>query len=153
MITRHATDDDKEAIALILSKCYNMNGIEEARETYEREKSKTYIVAEENDIIIGIVSWIMHGTPKHGLCELDRIGVAPEKRGNGVGSALFEALIKDAENFFLLNGSQLRKIFLFTNEDNAKAIDFYKKLGFSKDALLRNHYYEGKNELVLSMFM
>ncbi len=95
----------------------------------------------------------MHGTPKHGLCELDRIAVLPEERGKGVGAMLFDALLKDAENFFLLNDSQLRKIFLFTHENNSTATDFYKKLGFTKEAVLKNHYYKGINEVVFSLFL
>ncbi len=34
MIIRHAVDNDAEAIAKILASCYNMNDIEEARNTY-----------------------------------------------------------------------------------------------------------------------
>jgi len=154
MKTRHAIADDSEAIAKLLAACYNMKGVEEARETSLKvQASFTYIVAEDPlHGIIGMISWKMHGTPKHGLCELNRIAVLPHMRKNGAGRALFEALQKDAENFFLVNDSQLRKIFLFSHETNDSAKKFYESIGFRKEAVLQNHYYDGVNEAVYSMF-
>ncbi len=155
MKTRHATADDGEAIAKLLATCYNMKGVEEAQETLMKEQASfTYIVAEDQlHGIIGLISWKMHGTPKHGLCELNRIAVLPHMRKNGTGRALFEALQKDAENFFITNGSQLRKIFLFSHETNDGAKKFYESIGFRKEAVLQNHYYEGVDEAVYSMFL
>ena len=39
-----------------------------------------------------------------------------------------------------------------THENNFIARDFYEKMGMKLEAVLPNHYYEGKNELVYSTY-
>ena len=51
----------------------------------ELEKEFHYIVAIENNEILGLVTWLMHGLPKHGLFELDRICILGNSRGKGIG--------------------------------------------------------------------
>jgi len=72
---RNATRSDSKDIACVLLDFYNMDDIEEAIHAYETELEKGYhyIVALENEKIIGLVTWLIHGLPKHGLFELDRI--------------------------------------------------------------------------------
>lgn len=153
MKIRHALEEDCEEIAKVLVSGYNMKSVGEAKEVFMKEKDAyTYIIAEENEIK-GLVTWKMHGTPKHGLCELNRIVVLPGSRNNGVGKLLFDALVKDAETFFLMNGEKLRKIFLFAHESNEVAEKFYRSVGFTKEAVLKDHYYDGVNEVVFSLFV
>jgi N-acetylglutamate synthase-like GNAT family acetyltransferase len=93
MEIRKANKEDAEQIAEVLVSFYNMN-LEEAKEAFllETKKGHHYIVAEEDGKIIGLVTWLMHGLPKHMLAELDRIVLLPESRGKGVGKQLVEAL-------------------------------------------------------------
>jgi len=149
---RTAIIDDADNIADILIKSYNMTSIE-ARTTFINEsKIFNFIVVEKGKEIIGLVSWVMHGLPKHGLCELNRIAVLPAERGKGIGKTLFDNLVKDAEQFFRDNDSRLRKIFLFTHETNKAAEKFYTSVGLDSEAKLKNHYYDGVDELVFSKF-
>ena len=66
---RKAEHKDRNQIAGVLLDFYNMENAEEALRTFETEANKDfhYIVAMENEKIIGLVTWIMHGLPKHGL--------------------------------------------------------------------------------------
>ena len=154
MQIRKATLQDTEQIAEVLISFYNMDDKEEAKRTFinERIKGHHYIVAEENGKIIGLVTWLMHGLPKHMLAELDRIVLLPESRGKGMGKVLFEALKKDADEEYKKHGFKLRKLYLLTHADNKDAHTFYEKIGFKHETTLKSHYYEGKDEFVYSVF-
>ncbi len=154
MKIRKATIKDAKGIANVLVQSYNIRDLREGIDTFKNEikKQHNYIVAEEKGKIIGIVTWLMHGLPKHQLCELDRIAVLPEYRGKGVARKLFNALIKDAKSFYKKNKSKLRKLYLLTHADNVRAHKFYEKLGFKHETTLKAHYYKNKDEYVYSMF-
>ena len=154
MKIRKATHGDAEGVAKVLVQSYNIKDIKEGIDVFDNEtkKSFNYIVAEEDKKIIGIVTWKVHGLPKHQLCELDRIAVLPEYRGKGVAKKLFEALVKDAKAHYKKNNSKLRKLYLLTHADNIRAQKFYEKLGFKHETTLKEHYYKDKDEYVYSMF-
>ena len=143
---RKARLKDAKGIAEVLTKSYNIKNIKEGMDVfrYEAKKFHNYLVAEENGRIIGLVTWIVHGLPKHQLCELDRIAVLPEYRGKGVSRKLFDALVKDAKQFYKKNKSKLRKLYLLTPADNIRAHRFYEKLGFKP----RVSFEEGMKELI-----
>ena len=101
---------------------------------------------------VGLTTWLAHGLPKHGLAELDRIAVLPELRGRGIAAALFQTLLADAEAHYRRHGHFLRKLFLMTHADNLRAQAFYRKMGFAAETTLRDHFYQGKNEIVMSHF-
>ncbi|MBI2541278.1 GNAT family N-acetyltransferase [Candidatus Woesearchaeota archaeon] len=154
MKIRRAKLVDAKGIANVLVQSYNIKNIGEGIGVFNDEikKSHHYIVAEENKKIIGIVTWLMHGLPKHQLCELDRIAVLPEYRGKGVSKQLFSALVKDTKSFYKKNKSRLRKLYLLTHADNSRAQKFYEKLGFKHETTLKEHYYKDKDEFVYSVF-
>ena len=154
MKIRKAKSKDAKGIANVLLQSYNIKGLKEGISVFKNEtkKNHNYLVAEDKGKIIGIVTWLMHGLPKHQLCELDRIAVLPEYRGKGVARQLFNALIKDAKAFYKKNKSKLRKLYLLTHADNIRAHKFYEKLGFKHETTLKQHYYKNKNEYVYSMF-
>lgn len=151
---RKALEKDEKEIGKVLEQGYSIKTVEEGIKVFneERKKGWNYLVATLNGKIIGIVSWAMKGLPRHGLIELDRIAVSTEFRGKGVARKLFDFVEQDAKEFFEEKGEKLRKLFLFTHEDNNRAISFYNKMGMEKDAVLKNHYYGNKNELVMRKF-
>lgn len=154
MGVRKATAKDARGIARVLLASYNIADEQEALDVFSQEtrKGHHYIVAEKGNEIIGIVTWLPHGLPKHMLAELDRIAVVPEFRGKGVSKELKDALIADAKAWFEGKGFRLRKLYLMTHEDNARARSFYEKMGFAHETTLKDHYYKGKDECVYSMF-
>jgi len=151
---RKATPEDAEGIAKVLVEGYNIDGIEEGKNVFESETKKFhhFIVADDDGKIAGIVTWIMHGLPKHQLAELDRIAVLPEYKGKGIAKELFDALVKDAKEFYKKKKSKLRKLYLLTHADNARAHKFYEKMGFKHETTLKEHYYKDKDEFVFSVF-
>ena len=154
ILLREATYDDKDQIAKVLLDFYNMNDVDEAIQSFNNELDKDfhYIVAEEAGKIIGLVTWLMHGLPKHGLFELDRICILSEARGKGVGRKLVDKLIDNASKWYENESEKIRKLYLFTHEDNKNAHSFYEKVGFSHETTLKDHYYKDQDERVYVMF-
>ena len=154
ILLREATYDDKDQIAKVLLDFYNMNDVDEAIQSFNNELDKDfhYIVAEEAGKIIGLVTWLMHGLPKHGLFELDRICILSEARGKGVGKKLVDKLIHNASEWYDKEGEKIRKLYLLTHEDNKNAHSFYEKVGFSHETTLKDHYYKDQDERVYVMF-
>jgi|TARA_Y100000310_G_scaffold93932_1_gene91562 ribosomal protein S18 acetylase RimI-like enzyme len=150
---RKAKLKDAKGVAKVLVESYNIKDLKEGINVFKGETKKhfNYIVADNNKII-GIVTWIVHGLPKHQLCELDRIAVLPEYRGKGVAKKLFNALIKDAKSYYKKHNQKLRKLYLLTHADNKRAHRFYEQLGFKHETTLKEHYYKNKDEFVYSMF-
>ncbi|MEK6943803.1 MAG: N-acetyltransferase [Nanoarchaeota archaeon] len=154
MKIRKAVSKDAKGIANVLVKSYNIKDLKEGIAAFKNEtiKHHHYIVAEDKGKIVGIVTWVMHGLPKHQLAELDRIALLPECRGKGIAKPLFDALVKDAKQSYKKNKSKLRKLYLLTHEDNERAQKFYEKLGFKHETTLKEHYYKNKHEYVYSIF-
>src|SRR3989338_9100186 len=102
MIARKATAEDAKGIANVLRASYNISDEQEGLSVFESEAGKGhhYLVAEEDGKIVGIVTWVPHGLPKHMLAELDRIAVLPEFKGKGVAEKLKDALIEDCRSWF-----------------------------------------------------
>ena len=151
---RNAKEKDSDQIAIVLLDFYNMKNKEEATRTFQSESQKGYhyIVAKQNDKIIGLVTWLTHGLLKHGLFELDRICLLKESRGLGLGKTLVEKLIENARIFYRERNEHIRKLYLLTHEENKSAQLFYEKVGFKYEATLNNHYYANKQEKVFSIF-
>ena len=154
IILRKAKLEDVNQIANVLLDFYNMENLDEARNAFLTEVSKDYkyILAIENGIIVGLVTWLIHGLPKHGLFELDRICILSKSRGKGVGKTLVNSLIDNARKWYKKNNSEIRKLYLLTHEDNILAQDFYEKVGYHHESTLENHYYDNKNEKLYSIF-
>ena len=151
---RKATLKDAKGIANVLVSSYNIEDLNEGINVFKSETKKfhNYIIAEDEGKIVGIVTWAMHGLPKHQLCELDRIAVLPEYRGLGIAKKLFDNLVKDAKLYYKKRNSKLRKLYLLTHDSNKRAHKFYEKIGFRHETTLKEHYYKNKDELVYSMF-
>jgi ribosomal protein S18 acetylase RimI-like enzyme len=154
MKLRQAYPDDALKVARVLRESYNISSIEEGKQIFLDELAKNirYIAAENNGIIMGLVSWFTHGLPKHGLVELDRIAVLPECRGKGISKTLFLMLVHEAECYYREHNSRLRKLFLMTHADNTRAQSFYQKMGMKHEATLPSHFYPEKDEFVMSVF-
>ena len=151
---KNASRKDAGQVATVMLDFYNMEDELEARNAFISELSKDYkyILAVDKGNIVGLVTWLVHGLPKHGLFELDRICILSESRGRGVGRILVNALIDDARTWYKEQGAKIRKLYLLTHEDNILAQSFYKKIGFNHETTLENHYYENKDEQLYSIF-
>ena len=155
MEIRKASKKDAQGIGIVLKESYNIDNVNEGKQVFENEISRgmNYIVAEDKGNIVGITTWYMHGLPKHGLLELDRIAVLPEYRGKGIAKGLFHGLITEASEEYKINKSKLRKLYLLTHASNKRAHKFYEKMGLTHETTLKKHYYNKEDECVYSMFL
>lgn len=154
MKIRKANESDIEGIAKVLTESYNIKSAKEGIETYQRETSvgMNFIVAVEGSEVVGLTSWIMHGLPKHGLIELDRIAVLHSFKGKGVAQKLFDALISTAESMLQKKGGKIRKLYILCHASNLRAHAFYEKMGMRHETTLKRHYYDDEDEWVYSRF-
>ena len=117
---RKAVPDDADEIANVLLDFYNIEDHKEAKKIFidEQKKEFHYLIAVEDDQVLGLVTWITHGLPKHGLFELDRICIMTKARGKGIGKRLVNELIDDANYWYKKRNGKARKLYLLTHEDN-----------------------------------
>ncbi|MFC1704914.1 GNAT family N-acetyltransferase [Nanoarchaeota archaeon] len=149
------SEKDLKGAANVISQSYNISSLKEgllAVNCETQRKGFIYIIAEKDGKIAGLTTWRMHGLPKHELAELDRIVVLDEYRRQGIGTKLFNALVKDVKKSFKKHGKKLRKLFLLSHEDNEDAHIMYRKLGLVAETILRDHYYKNRPETVFSKF-
>jgi putative acetyltransferase len=93
------------------------------------------VVARRDENIIGEIHSYALG-PKvfaHVLGELT-IAVHPDFQGFGVGKALFTGLMRQVAE----NRPDILRVELIARESNAKAVEFYKKLGFEIEGRMTN---------------
>jgi GNAT superfamily N-acetyltransferase len=136
MIVREATEADVPAIAALLAD----DGLGRGREApgdpaYGRafaamsaQPGNVYLVAEEDGEPIGCLQFtLIHGLSRLGAAraQIEGVRVRADRRGRGVGEALFEAAFARARDL----GCAL--VQLTTDRRRADALRFYERLGFA----------------------
>ena len=92
------------------------------------------LVCKIDNIIVGFIIFSLINKEIHLL----NLAVHTEHQKKGIGSLLMETMLKQASAMGVL------KVYLEVRSKNEKAILFYKKYNFIKDAV-RVNYYTGKN--------
>lgn len=86
------------------------------------------IVAEENNIIIGVAIFFPYYSTWKGRCiYLEDIVVTEKLRGRGIGKLLFDEVVKQAKEF------KAKRLMWQVLDWNQPAINFYKKLNAHLD--------------------
>ena len=101
------------------------------------------LISKRKGKVVGFVTWKNIGKPKHKLIELTRIDVNKKYQNLGIATDLFKGMLKRIK---------FRKLFLTTHKSNIVAHRFYEKIGMAYETTLKDHYYNGEDELVYSMF-
>jgi len=145
---------DKKNVGKILFELLNIKNSKEGEKVFvdESKKGHVYLLAKDKGKIIGITTYLIHGRAKHGLAELYHIVVMPEYRGSGAAKRLFNELEKEIKKEYKKMGGKLRKLYLMTRFNNARAQKFYKKMGLKYETKLKSHFYKGKAEHIFSKF-
>lgn len=92
------------------------------------------LVCKIDNIIVGFIIFSLINKEIHLL----NLAVHTEHQKKGIGSLLMETMLKQASVM------GVSKVYLEVRSKNEKAILFYKKYNFIKDAV-RVNYYTGKN--------
>ena len=155
MKIRKATCEDGPVVSQLLKERYSFNDVSEANEAYAMECSYQHFrLAEEQGRVVGLISWRPQGTLKHGVVELSRLAVSKTATDSeAVKELLFDVLVAETDFFYKQHGSRVRKIFSLIHADNQEVKDFYINKGMRQEAVLKNHFHLGTDELVFSLFL
>lgn len=113
-------------------------GYDDLIKMFRDSMNETY-VAKLNDTVLGFIVLYMHGTFR-GYVKC--LAVSEASRGTGVGKKLIEFA---EEKIFKV----VPNVFICVSSFNAKAQEFYKKLGYKKIGELDNFIVNGYSELLL----
>lgn len=112
-------------------------------ESYVREALRTegygLLVAEGESGIIGVLSYSVRPSLWHGedSCLIEELVVDAAHRGQGVGTALVQALLARGE------AKTWSEISVSAMPDNKRAIALYRSLGFTDEAVLLERHRQG----------
>ncbi len=115
----------------------------EAVEAFKnREKSPAWqkfaVVRKEDKMLVGMVGFF-NFNPLNRSAEIE-ILIDPDERRKGLGKEALQVLTR-----YLFRYRGLNKVYLHTVESNEAAIALLEKLRFSRDGVLRNHFfYDGE---------
>lgn len=134
MRIRQMTEADLPAVLVLERQLYPEDAWSEGMflgELSEQPETRHYLVAEiDADRLAGYA----------GLCavagegDVQTIGVRPELEGQGIGSALLTALLKEAET----RGCEA--VYLEVRADNDRAQKLYERFGFERIGVRRRYY-------------
>jgi RimJ/RimL family protein N-acetyltransferase len=85
--------------------------------------------------VAGIATWKPRGFPAGVTYEIG-VGVAPEHRGQGIGTAAQELLVE-----YLLDYTTAHRIGALTNEGNVAEQKALERLGFRQEGLMRGRSF------------
>lgn len=141
MKIRRATIEDQEEICVLIRQLEDYVKLE--RKPSERDLRETLaklinspnclvLVAEDGDKIIGLLTMWVRSTLFHGAesALIDELIVDKSYRGRGIGKELVKGAFAEAK----LRGCI--EIEVSTEKNNQKAIEFYKKCGFTEEHIL-----------------
>lgn len=132
---RQMRPEDAEAVERVEIACFAMPW---SRKAFWREASQSdayYLLAEENQTIIGYVGVWLLGTEGH----ITNVAVRPESRRYGVATAMLQELIS------LVKKRGITAMTLEARASNVAALSLYAKLGFHSVGQ-RPHYYQDNGE-------
>jgi ribosomal-protein-alanine N-acetyltransferase len=98
------------------------------------------LICKKDNLMIGFIMFSPISPEAHILS----ISVRNKMQSKGIGTLLLKSMLDQCK---VMN---YKKIFLEVRVSNEKAINFYEKFGFSKDAI-RNDYYTDNSEDALLM--
>jgi ribosomal-protein-alanine N-acetyltransferase len=105
------------------------------------EPSKYYVVAAEGDVIAGYAGLL---APGGGEADVLTVGVAHDRWGEGIGTALLQDLLTEASR------RGCTEVFLEVRVDNDRAQRLYLRHGFARVGLRRGYYQpSGADALVM----
>lgn len=94
-------------------------------ENYQEERAAYFMAVWADRVVGGCGIRQLQGTGEN-ICELQRMFLLPEVRGKGIGKALIEKCIRQAE------ASGYRQMYIETLSEMLTARQLYKKYGFAE---------------------
>jgi [ribosomal protein S18]-alanine N-acetyltransferase len=109
-------------------------------ELAEQPRSRYYLVADDRGAIAGYAGLLVAAAQADVLT----LAVAADRWGQGIGSALLEALLAEAER------RKCTEVFLEVRTDNTRAQRLYRRYGFGQIGVRKGYYQpSGADALVM----
>lgn len=105
------------------------------RDGYISDDSAAVAIVRGEATVAGIATWKPRGFPAGVAYEIG-VGVAPEHRGQGIGTAAQELLVD-----YLLDHTTAHRIEALTNDDNVAEQKALERLGFRQEGLMRGRSF------------
>jgi ribosomal-protein-alanine N-acetyltransferase len=105
------------------------------RDGYISDDSAAVAIVRGDGTVVGIATWKPRGFPAGVTYEIG-VGVAPEHRGQGIGTAAQELLVE-----YLLDYTTAHRIEALTNEGNVAEQKALERLGFRQEGLMRGRSF------------
>lgn len=156
MVTiRRATCQDSQLVSSLLTKKFSFPSSSVAERTFKCECAyQHYRIAEENGQVVGLVSWKTEGLLSHGVVELCRLAIDTTSTDpEYVKEMLFDQVVAESDYYYKQRGFRIRKIFSMIHADNREIKEFFLNKGMQQEAILRNHFHNGTDELIFSLFI
>jgi [ribosomal protein S18]-alanine N-acetyltransferase len=99
------------------------------RDELSRTDTRTYLVAEDEERIVGYAGLIAYDDEAH----VSTIAVAADRQGEGIGSRLLDALLEEADR-------RSPAVILEVRADNELAQGLYRRRGFTVIGRRRGYY-------------
>lgn len=133
--------NDLNIISPILQSDFDDFWNENILESELENENSYYIVAKENDDIVGF------GGLWKSIDDIHITNIVTKKnlRNKGIGNAILNELINQAKNF----GYPI--ITLEVNENNIPAISLYKKFGFKEVGIRKRYYNNTDNAIIMNL--
>jgi [ribosomal protein S18]-alanine N-acetyltransferase len=108
-------------------------------------KGRFYLAAEDDGQVVGYAGLLapVGGRPGGSQADVLTMAVATARWGQGIGSALLDALLAEAANRGCV------EVFLEVRVDNPRAQRLYAKYGFSKIGLRRGYYQPSGTDAIV----
>ncbi|MFW3169974.1 ribosomal protein S18-alanine N-acetyltransferase [Geodermatophilus sp. CPCC 206100] len=100
------------------------------RDELARTDTRHYLVAEDDDRLVGYAGLIAYDDEAH----VATIGVATDRQGEGIGAALLDALLAEADR------RRSPVVLLEVRADNEVAQGLYRRRGFTEIGRRRGYY-------------
>ena len=96
--------------------------------------SGAFYVVTRDDVVIGFYRENRHPGRSHHVVTLETLAIRPSEKGTGFAQAMIEDAIAS------MRADGISRIELMVEADNARAIAFYRRLGFEQEGRLRSAY-------------
>lgn len=138
-IVREMTVDDLQQVMVIENENFSMPWTEKGFLTFLLRYDTLFLVAEENEKIIGFCGAIMVLDE----AEMTNVAVKKERQREGIGALLVTSLMR------LIGDLDVKTMHLEVRVSNEQAISLYRRLGFEAVGKRANYYEEPKEDALL----
>lgn len=98
-----------------------------------QKKGPTFYAVNENEQVVGWADIFPEDNPRQNHRGSLGMGIVSDYRGQGIGTRLLEAVLKQAKDF------GLEKVELNVYTTNVNAIKLYRKMGFTEEGLVKKY--------------